>query len=270
MRSFWSPIFRCICCALFTGTLSLASTAAAEDLSPHIAAAAKKTKPKAKPKSSSSFYVPTSSTPVPESQSSFGNRPPIAVGAVLGYQYIGLGLGIETWVSWPQDFQLGLSYTQASGELTSKSDSNIGLQEVLDIKMSVITPTVRYFTSDSFYLSLGYAIAKAHGQFGYKTVGGGTQNTFVSYKSNMNFLQIGFGNSWRLMSGNVVVLDWLGYAHLLGQNASIGEDKPASDGSTVEQNVQFFEGVTTQEHVKKQLKEQSRFYALMLRFGIQF
>lgn len=270
MRSFWSPISRCIFCALFTGTLSFASVAAAEESSPQIAAAAKKTKPKAKPKSPSSFYVPTSSTPVPASRSTSQDRPPIAVGAALGYQYIGLGIGVESWVTWPQDFQLGLSYTRASGELTSKSDSNIGLQEVLDIEMSVLTPTVRYFTSDSFYLSFGYAMAKTSGKFGYKTVGGGTQNTFVTYKSDMNFLQIGFGSSWRLMSGNVVVLDWLGYGHLLGQNVSIGEDKPASDGSTVEQNVQFFEGISTQEHVKKQLKDQSRFYALMLRFGIQF
>lgn len=264
MRSFWIPISRCIFCALFTGTLSFASTATAEDVSPQIAAAPKKTKPKAK--SSSNVYVPTSSTP----SSSSLIRPSIGVGAALGYQYIGLGMGVETWVVWPQDFQLGLSYTKASGELTSKSDSNIGLQETLDIEMSILTPTVRYFTSESFYLSLGYALAKTTGKFGYKTIDGSTQNTFVSYKSDMNLLQIGFGSSWQLMSGSVLVIDWLGYGHLLGQKTSIGEDKPASDGSTVEQNVQFFEGISTQEHVKKQLKDQARFYALMMRFGIQF
>lgn len=268
MRSFWCTIFRCIFCTLFTGTALFSSVATAEDASPLLTAAAKP-KSKKKSKSSSSFYVPTSSTPVPSRRTSF-SRPPIAVAGVMGYQYIGLGVGVESWVTWPKDVHLGLSYTKASGELMSKSDANIGLQEILDIEMTVITPTIRYFTSDSFYLTMGYAMAKASGKFGYKTTGGATQNTFVSYTSDLNFLQFGFGTTWNLVTGNVVVLDWLGYAHLLGQSASIGADSPASDGSTVEQNVQFFEGVSTQEHLKKQLKDQSSYYGLMLRFGIQF
>ncbi len=267
MRSFEDHIVRCIFSILICGAFLMPTVSRAQTQSVHLAAAKKKP---TKSRPSSSFYVPSSSTPVAPSRSAPLRRPEISIAGVLGYQYIGLGMGVETWIAWPQNFHLGLSYIRSSGELTSKADSNIGLQEVLDIEMSTITPTVRYFTDDSFFFSLGYAIANATGKFGYKTIGGGTQNTFVSYKNNINLIQLGFGSYWRLLSGNVVVMDWLGYGHLLGQNVSLGEDKAATDGSTVEQNVQFFEGTSTQDHLKKQLKDQIRLYGMMLRFGIQF
>lgn len=266
MRSIWSHIIRCIffallCCGLFTPVQSQA-----QDLSGDLLAVKKKPKKKSSP----SFYVPNASTPATRSYTPSFVRPEIAIAGVLGYQYIGLGIGVETWIAWPQNFQLGLSYVRASGEITSKADANIGLQEVLDIEMNTITPTVRYFSDDSFFFSFGYVMANATGKFGYKTIGGGTQNTFVAYKSNISLAQIGFGSFWRLLSGNVVVIDWLGYGHLIGQKVSMGEDKPAFDGSTVEQNVQFFESTTTEEHLKKQLKDQIRLYGMLLRFGIQF
>src|SRR5690606_35827028 len=108
------------------------------------------------------------------------------------------------------------------------------------------------------------------GAYGYKATETNVHDTFLDFKTSRLMLEVSLGHQWRLVTGHIFAIDWLGFGATLSESTSLGADNPAPDGTRVADRVGFFEGTSVNEHVKKQLKDQVFVYVLMMKFGTEF
>lgn len=227
---------------------------------------------KKKTRSSDTFAVPLDDNlPAEPSQRSYMKEPPIGLAAALGYYYVGVGLGAEAWWNTPhRPLDVGVRYLQSQGELTSKGQQGIPVHEVLDTEMRALGVYGRYFFGDALNVTASLTQATLSGAFGYKATEPNVHDTFVDFKANRMMLEVSLGHQWRLVTGHIFAIDWLGFGATLSESTNLGADNPAPDGTRVADRVGFFEGTSISEHLKKQLKDQVFVYVLLMKFGTEF
>lgn len=226
---------------------------------------------KKKKRSTKSFYVPSNSDEQEPSFTSHDDTPDFGLGGMLGYYYIGIGMGADLWWITPhRDLSLGLRVMQSQGELTSKDRNDLPVHEVLDTTMRTTSLYGRYLVGSSLNVTIGLTQATLTGAFGYKTREPTVHDTFVDFTAKRLMLEVSLGQQWRLITGHVLAIDWLGFGAALTDEVTLGSDVAAPDGSRVQDRVMFFENTTVARHVKRQLRDQIFAYGLMFKFGMDF
>jgi GH24 family phage-related lysozyme (muramidase) len=154
------------------------------------------------------------------SPSSFG------AAANVGIYSFTAGYGGETWYSPNKQMHLGIQVLTGSGERDAAKENNPDSGRPSEyIRMSIVEADLkmRYFITETFYLSPSFGYAAIKGDYGVKFK---EASKTYPYKSSMVLANIGIGNLWTFSNGFAIGAEWFTLQMIATHSAKLTSREP--------------------------------------------
>lgn len=193
----------------------------------------------------------------------------IGVTVNAGMLYLGVGYGAEIYTPYIPSLHIGIGYFMVNDKLENKKDEDLDLQEVMDVKLKLLTFNMRYFFTDSLYISGMLSSISTDGDYGFKGLTEETKDSYMPFTAKTTVASIGIGAQWHFRTKHTFGFDIIGVGKIISNKFSMGEDTPNEDGGTVRSRMQFISEDEPKDRLKSLYESNIQIHYLLFRVGYQ-